>query len=600
MLKSGNATQIFGKLKLAINLDIEMFENFKRFDRTKLWLFASIIFAIFYSILMLKMAFAGDYIVQDDARHHVFWMMRFIDGELFPSDLIADYFQSRAPLGYTLLYKIPAEFGLNPLFLNKIIPPFLIITTTIYFYYLFLEIFPIPASGFLATLLFDQAVLVKDDLASATPRAFVYPFLITFLYYLVKKNLTLCLLSIFLIGIFYPQYLFICGGILLLRLFKIENNKFILSRSKQDYRFFYTGLAIIFVTIVIYLVTTASGSEFEPLISLDRAKELPALQEEGRVKFFFSNPFIYWIFAENSGLFPIHVFRSILITLGIFLPIFIKYKSAFNLTKKITANLSILKEVFLASFLMYLAAHLFLFKLYLPGRYNDHTLKVVLAIAAGIVISLIIEKIWQWSHQKEKRKTIARMGIFIIIISIVCYYPLLLQNFPKPMYIKGYRPEIYQFFARQPKDIIIASLAEEASVIPSFSYRSILVAREYALPFHWGYYSQFRQKTIDLITAQYTDDFATVTSIIDRYKIDFWLLESASFTPEYLSKNDWLQQYKNTTKLAEKQLQKGIKPILLQKKNDCQVLEDRGLYVLKADCIISKNVDAIESSSYGK
>ncbi|MDJ0725887.1 MAG: hypothetical protein QNJ38_12315 [Prochloraceae cyanobacterium] len=570
-----------------------MARNFKIFYRSKFWLFASLFFTIFYSILMLKMAFASDYIVQDDARQHVFWMMRFLDADLFPNDLIADYFQSRAPIGYTLLYKIPAFFGVNPFLLNKLIPPFLMVSSAIYFYYLFLEIFPIPASAFLATLLFDQAVLVKDDLSSATPRAFLDPFFIAFLYYLLKENLILCLISLFLIGIFYPQYLFICGAILLVRLFKIENNRFLISKNQKDYRFFYSGCGIIIFAILIYLITTASGSQFNPVATLEQAKELPVFGDRGRLKFFVDNPFVYWIFAENSGLFPIHVFRSILIAFGIFLPIVLKYKSSFNLAGLITKKSSILREILFASWLMYLAAHLFLFKLHFPGRYNDHTLKIVLAIAAGIVISLTIEKLWQWSLQQRSRfqKILAKATISIAVICIVFYYPLLVNRFPLPVYVRGDRPQIYQFFAKQPQDITIASLAEEASLIPSFSYRSILVAREYGIPFHLGYYNRFRQRTIDLIEAQYTDNLKTVETFIDRYKINFWMLESASFTPEYLSNNKWLQQYNPTARAAEKKLEIGIEPILLQKKKDCQILEDKGVYVLDAKCIINQKTN---------
>jgi len=52
--------------------------------------------------------------VQDDARQHVFWMQRFLDPALFPRDLIADYFQSVAPAGYTAIYQMMAGVGINP------------------------------------------------------------------------------------------------------------------------------------------------------------------------------------------------------------------------------------------------------------------------------------------------------------------------------------------------------------------------------------------------------------------------------------------------------------------------------------------------------
>ncbi|WP_199248376.1 hypothetical protein [[Phormidium] sp. ETS-05] len=62
-------------------------------------LIASITFAIIYGIMALQKAFKTPYVVQDDARQHVFWMQRFIDPELFPDDFITDYFQSVAPGG---------------------------------------------------------------------------------------------------------------------------------------------------------------------------------------------------------------------------------------------------------------------------------------------------------------------------------------------------------------------------------------------------------------------------------------------------------------------------------------------------------------------
>ena len=85
------------------------------------WFSLSMTFSVLYAILGLQKAFASEYVVQDDARQHVFWMLRYIDANLFPSDLIADYFQSVAPAGYSNLYRI-ISFGINPIYLNKHLP----------------------------------------------------------------------------------------------------------------------------------------------------------------------------------------------------------------------------------------------------------------------------------------------------------------------------------------------------------------------------------------------------------------------------------------------------------------------------------------------
>ena len=83
------------------------------------WFIVTLVFAIGYGILALKKAFQGEWVVQDDARQHVFWMMRYVDPSLFPNDLIADYFQSVAPFGYSSLYRGAVALGFDPLVFNK-------------------------------------------------------------------------------------------------------------------------------------------------------------------------------------------------------------------------------------------------------------------------------------------------------------------------------------------------------------------------------------------------------------------------------------------------------------------------------------------------
>jgi len=106
----------------------------------------------------------------------------------------------------------------------------------------------------------------------------------------------------------------------------------------------------------------------------------------------------------------------------------------------------------------------------------------------------------------------------------------------------GEVPALYEFFQKQPKDILIASLAEEANNPPTFSQRSILVGRKYAILIRC-YYRQFRQRTIDLIRAQYSPDLAQVQNLLRTYGVDFWLLDRAAFTTEYVANNQWIRQY---------------------------------------------------------
>jgi hypothetical protein len=198
---------------------------------------ASLLFAAICGALGLKKAFRGEYVVQDDARQHVFWMQRFLEPELFPHDLIADYFQSVAPPGYPALYRLMARIGRHPLLFNKLLAAVLGPVTTAYCFGLCVQIFPIPATGFIAASQLNQNLWMTFDLVSATPRAFAYPLFLAFLYYLSRRSLLPCLAAIALQGLFYPRTAFISAGVLFLQPWKWEGSRPRLSGNRRDYLF---------------------------------------------------------------------------------------------------------------------------------------------------------------------------------------------------------------------------------------------------------------------------------------------------------------------------------------------------------------------------
>ena len=127
--------------------------------------------------------------MQDDARQHVIWLQRFIDPELFPNDIIADYFIKLAPLGYKTIYWLGAKLGIAPAIFAKILPAILGLITTLYIYHFSYNIIPSESCAFFSSLFINQLMWLNDDLISATPRAFLYPIFAAFLYYLSQKEI---------------------------------------------------------------------------------------------------------------------------------------------------------------------------------------------------------------------------------------------------------------------------------------------------------------------------------------------------------------------------------------------------------------------------
>ncbi|WP_293118071.1 hypothetical protein [Okeania sp. SIO1I7] len=651
------------------------------------WLILSLTFATIYSLLALKQAFSGEYIVQDDARQHVFWMRRFLDPELFPNDLIADYFQSVAPWGYKTFYWLFSQVGIDPMFLNKLLPLLLSLITAAYCFGISFQILPIPFAGFIASVLLSQNVWLQDDIASGTPRAFLYPLFLAVLYYLLRQSLVPFLVAIALLGLFYPQYVILTALILIIRLFNWEKRWFCLSKNPQDYLFSGVGLGLSLLVIFFYAL---NSSNYEPVITASQAKVLPEFGEAGRSVFFLQNSWVFFIFGGRSGILPQQLFLPNILILGLFLPIlfqkeegrrkreegrrkreegskkkqedkihnfdgaknflrrlpstFKKEEGGSNkqedkihnfdraiiflirlsfipqitvkkeegrskkeedttynfdgaiiflrrlpLIKQITPNIKLLAQIFFAGIVLFVAAHLLLFKLHLPSRYTNHSFRIILAIATAVVLCIILDAVFQWVNKQPSDKSRRFYGfIFIGFLGIILIGNFSLwKNFSDLDYQKGKSPEVYEFFAQQPKDILIASLSEEANYIPTFSQRSVLFAWEYAIPYHLGYYNQIKQRATEFIFAQYHSDIQLIQNFINSYEIDFLILDRQAFMPEYVLKNRWLRQwYHQMGNQIGINLQNGTIPAIVGTINKCSVLEAKNVWVLEAECIL--------------
>ncbi len=537
----------------------------------------------------LREAFSSSLIIHDDVRSHVFWMWRFIDPELFPNDLITDYFQSVAPYGYTALYKAGIAIGIDPITFNKLLPLPLVLITTAYCFWIAMMIFPVPAAGFIASLLLNQTTWNTHDIPSGTPRAFIYPLFLAFLYYLMRRSLLPCLAVIVLQGLFYPQTLFLSAGVLVLRLVQWKDRRLRLSSDRSDYLFCAAGLGAVFVLLLPYALKI---SDYGPVLTAAEARSLPTLEGDGRKNFFFDSPLKFWFCGERSGMFPYNwckYERPPQLWASLVLPILLFFPQRFSLQSKITDHIAILPQILFSSLGMFFLAHLLLFRLHLPSRYTKHSIRILVAIAAGVALILLIDAGLRWVAGRSPTftgQTLPAFGMVGLLSVYIFIYPFLMDRYPNPDYVQAEAPEIYDFFADQPKDILIASLSEQANNIPSLSRRSVLTSSEIANPYHMGYYRQIQERTYDLMAAQYSDDLSEIKEFIQKYDIDFWLVDANAFKASYVENNSWLRQIEPTASEAIAILNQGEKPVLSSLVRPCNVLRTKGRIVLDATCIL--------------
>ncbi len=548
-----------------------------------IFLALSLAISVLYSSLALHEAFSSDYVIQDDARQHIFWMQRFLDADLFPNNLIANYFQSIAPLGYKVLYHFFAVFKIDPIFLSKILPTVLSLVTTYYCFKVCLEIISLPIAGLISSVLLNQQLWLNDGLVSATPRAFIYPLFLGFLYYLLRRSIIYTGLIITLIGFFYPQYILVVSGILIIRLFRLRNKKIHLNSNQNDCFIGVTGLAISFIVILFYAL---QSNNYAPVIAVEEAKTWSEFGGAGHSAFFDQNLWQYFIFGQRSGFLSRSLFRPPLLFAGLLLPILLNYFDVFKISKKIR----IIYQILISSCGCFILSHLLLFNLHLPSRYTRYSFQICLALVAGISLCIIIDILFRWClNQKNTHKWQQIMVLSLVgIIGLnLVYGSFFWGKFPKTSYIIGEVPELYQFFKQQPKDILIASITKEVDNIPSFSQRSIWFGWEYAIPYHLGYYNQIKQRATNFITAQYHEDLQVMKTLIQLEQFDFIIVDQSAFESPYILKNKWLTQwYYSLGQNIEQNLQAGQVPALVQTLDQCSVLETEKLYVLNSDCIL--------------
>lgn len=564
---------------------------------TAFWLVLSFAFGILYSSLALQQAFANPFIVQDDARQHVFWMQRFLDPELFPNDLIADYFQSVAPWGYRLLYQIGAWLGIEPFTFNKLLPLPITLVITLYCFRLTLALLPVPFAAFTSTVLLNQTLWMNSDVASATPRAFIYPLLVAFLYYVVQGKLLPCLITLLLQGLFYPQALLLSLGVFTLRLVRwrpeqpwLKPWKKLAWAGRDQRRFSLIAFATAFAILLIYAL---QSSAYGPTISKAEALQLPEFFSGGRSSFFSDDFFKYWL-RGRSGILHRKLFTPATQALGLLLPFFFLGKRRLAILTQ-THKLGILTQLTLTSIGMFFIAHLLLFKLHLPSRYVQHSLRIVLAVGAAVLITSWIDGLATWAkfglnRSAGIRRRLVSGSLIGLLLASVVLYPMTLKRFISPGYVTVGYPNFYGFLAEQPKDILIASLSRRTDNVGSFAARSVLASREHSIPYHMGYYRPLRDRLQRLITAQYAPDLTAAKTLIQAEGITHWLLDTKSFDSTALADDDWLLQYQPQMDGAIAALTANRSPALANPslQQTCSIYSAEGLTLLSADCILAQ------------
>lgn len=556
---------------------------------------AAIAIAVVLGLTGLQAAFADRLSIQDDARQHIFWMRRFMEPHAFAGDAIADYFQTVSPWGVKNLYRTAAALGLNPLFFNKLLPLALGLVTAIYSVVLGWMMMPVPAAAGLGATLLQLSLWMRDDLVSGTAVAFAVPLMLPVLVHGFRNQRGPLAIALLALTGTYPQCALVMVATLTLGTFP---DWWLMRRSPRQTRITVAIAWLIFILGALPFLLR--HNPYGPVMTATEAQTLGTFAPKAWSSFFTNDAWNFWVCGQRSGILPQEWCRlmsnhSVLLIplwsiLALVLPIFIGLRRLFPLGVQLRPPSRLLGQLSLASLGCFALAHQLLFRLHLPNRYTEHSLRIVAAFGGGIAIALILERCYRTLINPDPdRPFINAIDILsgLIIFLTLITYPLALNiknyDFPTTNYTAGI-PSLHQFLRTQPPDSLVASLEKEADNIPALAGRSIYVgAKGYILPYHKGFYGEMVDRLSRLTAAQYSDRPETLKQFFQDSGITHWLINRNSFTEDYLDARQFRQF--NLGEDIRQELRQGKQPILLTVLETCSVWSQDDLILVTTDCI---------------
>lgn len=559
-----------------------------------LGLVISLLFALIYGLMAMQQAFATDYVIQEDARHYLFWMDRFANPNAFPNDLIADYLQSIAPVGYRLFFRIASTLTtLEPQVIAKLLPLPLGLITAGFIYQLTLTVFPLPLTGAIASILLSQSMWCAQDVPSATPRAFVMPLLLPLLLYFMRQQWRLSLLCLGLLALIYPPVALVAGSLYVVNALRFKSLRQVrpLDQWIDRDKLWLAGCAVGLVGLGI-LPSYLSSQSFGPAVTMAQAHLLPEFQPGGRHPFFRDNFLYYWLgwLSSHSGLFKRSMFTPVTMLAALFFWPIYRARARFGLVKAMRPTGGVFFKLISVSLFWFVMAYAIAFRLFMPVRYTGHSFLVIVPILSAIAWTILIDWVCNYFAQRSPWQAIGLPLVLLAIgLPLFFYYPLLLKNFPKPNNVVGTQGAIYEYLQTQPQATMVGSVDTQANNIHSFGKRSALIAPEYGNAFHLRYYYPMRERAGALLKAHYTDDPAVIRRFIEDYDITLWLVNHQAFTPEYLEdQNYWVYNYQTLTAETISGLKQGQVPVLQGTVNVCTQLETDQFWLLTSSCILQQ------------
>jgi len=458
---------------------------------------------------------------EDDYAQLIWWTYQFNDAELFPKDVILEFFSLPifSTYGWQYLCRLFVPFFDAQQF-GEILPFVLVLPSTV-LVWLLGHHFGRGSLGAAFAVIFFTVVEMRY-LRSGLPRSFAVPILLFGMWSLSQHRQGALGLSIFFGALFYPpvaaNLVLLTAVVLGLRWYTDKK----LPANWLTLLFFVCCAA--FTLASAYLGPLPDG--IGPRTSLEAALSMPEFFDGGRSAFFSEDIWSFYFTKSSSGL-GINPYAALGLLFAIVLTLH-------YFPRAISIEIWSLAATSIALFVL---AHMTLFLMYFPNRFVRYTLPVFYLLFLSSLLPSVVDSLrkMKWMsriyHSLPERRQ-CRVFAFVSGIVLLSFFGEATLKIKSALTAPSRFPDMeaaYRFLETLPKETLVAAHPDDADDVPLRARRSVLASRETSLPYHLGYYNKMRERIQAMLIACYADNWSDVDTLYYHFGVDVFIVSKRRY-----------------------------------------------------------------------
>ena len=463
------------------------------------------------------------YIINDDVRQQIFWMARWLDPALYPSDLLTRYAAAYVPAGVKALYFLTAKgAGLDPILFSKLLTGGLFLVLALAFFGIG-SVFEGRVLGYGCAAMAWLMPFFMKNISGGLSRSFAAPLLALFLLAWLRRSGRGMSLVLLLEAIFIPYIAVLCAGCACLdALFaRLQDRPDAPFPTRPSH-----GLVLLGAAGIVWSFNHAlTVSGFGPLVGRAALAVAPEFTAAGRLELYpLPNPFfdlVYWPF-ESIGLFLDIGLWAGIASLFVLLPFVIvgaRRAPWAELARKARPCGMLLA----GSLVLYILARVVALKLFVPDRYISYTINVLYALGLAVVLRYALAGLLA--------RPAGRIALLLVAAGLGAW-----RLTDAGLY--DYRADmpLYAAVRQLPKDALLAGNPEQLDTVLTFGRRDVLASYELAHPWSVGYWETYYPRLAHQAAAYYAKDPPTVLEFAKAYGVTHMVVRDADLTGAAIAK----------------------------------------------------------------